>query len=265
MSWARRQVCSPHRTSLLVGGGNVPRVAAKLPIASADGKPRVKISEGDWKRIEKAYGHALTKPLRQKVCDAMREYLEWAELDKAAQHASEAEVKINAVKAAASKFRDAIFRRPRNIARDADFFARRLISKHLGLSFQGRDGLQNLLLKIERDISDACDRAFDIFDACDRALHDLQEENGFRDGETWGLWIRKLTKILKANQLPTEVRKDTDKNITGKPSPFVAFVRELQACVPEEYRRSQPYSAEASANIALSEAIYRARRVRKAP
>ena len=174
-------------------------------------------------------------------------------------------MKINAVKAAASKFRDAIFQRPRNIARDADFFARRLISKHLGLSFQGRDGLQNLLLKIERDISDACDRAFDIFDACDRALHDLQEENGFRDGETWGLWIRKLTKILKAHQLPTEVRKDTDKNITGKPSPFVAFVRELQACVPEEYRRSQPYSAEAPANIALSEAIYRARRVRKAP
>ena len=265
MSWARRQVCSPHGTSLLVGGGNVPRVAAKLPIASADGKPRLKISEGDWKQIEKAYGHALTKPLRQKVCDATREYLEWDELEKAAQRASEAEVKINAVKAAASKFTDAIFRRPRNIARDADFFARRLISKHLGLSFQGRDGLQNLLLKIERDISDACDRAFDIFDACDRALHDLQEDNGFRDGETWGLWIRKLTKILKAHLLPTEVRKDTVKNLTGKPSPFVAFVRELQACVPEEYRRSQPYSAEAPANIALSEAIYRARRVRKAP
>ena len=252
-----------------MGGGNVPRVAAKLPIASADGKPRLKISEGDWKRIEKAYGHALTKPLRPKICDATREYLEWDELEKAAQRTSEAEVKINAVKAAASKFTDAIFRRPRNIARDADFFARRLISKHLGLSFQGRDGLQNLILKIERDISDACDRALkverDIVDACDRALHDLQKENGFRDGETWELWIRKLTKVLKAHQLPTEVRKDTVKNRTGKPSPFVAFVRELQACVPEEYRRSQPYSAEAPANIALSEAIYRARRVRKAP
>ena len=59
-------------------------------------------------------------------------------------------MKINAVKAAASKFRDAIFQRPRNIARDADFFARHLISKHLGLSFQGRDSLQNLLLKTER-------------------------------------------------------------------------------------------------------------------
>jgi hypothetical protein len=83
-----------------MGGGNVPRVAAKLPIASADGKPRLKISEGDWKRIEKAYGHALTKPLRQKVCDAMRQYLEWAELEKAAERFSEAEARINAVKAA---------------------------------------------------------------------------------------------------------------------------------------------------------------------
>jgi hypothetical protein len=247
----------------------VPRVAAKLPIASADGKPCLEISKGDWKRIEKAYGHALTKPLRQKVCDAMREYLEWAELEKSAQRVLEAEVRINAIKAAASKFRDAIFQRPRNIGGDADFFARHLTSKQLGLSFQGRDGLKNLILKIERDISDACDRALKvgraIFDACDRALQDLQIENGFRNGKTWGLWIRKLTKILKAHQLPTEVRKDTDKNLTGKPSPFVAFVRELQACVPEEYRRSQPYSAEAPANIALSEAIYRARRVRKAP
>jgi hypothetical protein len=43
---------------------------------------------------------------------------------------------------------------------------------------------------------------------------------------------------LKAHQLPTEVRKDTVKNLTGKQSPFVAFVRELQACVTEEYRRS---------------------------
>ena len=246
----------------------MPRVAAKLPIASAGAKPRLKISEGDWQRIEKAYGQALTKPLRRKVCDATREYLRWAGLEKAAQRVSEAEVTINAVKAAVSKFRDAIFQRPRNIGKDADFFARHLISKHLGLSFQGRDGMKNLVLKIGRDISDACDRSLkvarDIFDACDRSSHDLQEENGFRDGEIWGLWIRKLTKILKAHQLPTEVRKDTNKNLTGKPSPFVAFVRELQACLPEEYRRSQPNSAEASVNIALSEAIYRARRVRKA-
>lgn len=62
----------------------MPRVAAKLPIASTDGKPRLKISEGDWKRIEKAYGHAFTRPLQQKVCDATREYLEWDELEKAA-------------------------------------------------------------------------------------------------------------------------------------------------------------------------------------
>jgi hypothetical protein len=253
-----------------VGGGNMPRVAAKLPIASAGGTPTFEISEGDRKRIEEAYGRALIKPVWRKIRDATREYLEWAGLEKAAQRVSEAEARVNAIKAAARKFRDAIFRCPQNIREDADFFARHLISKRLGLSFQGRDGLKNLVLKIERDLLDTCNRALkverDISDACERALDDLQKgNNGFRDGEIWGLWIRKLTKILKAHRLPTEVRKDTNKNLTGNPSPFVAFVRELQACIPKEYRRSQPSSAAASTNIALSEAIYRARRVRKDP
>ena len=40
--------------------------------------------------------------------------------------------------------------------KEADYYARSLISKHMGLPFEGRDGLQNLALKIERDIARGC-------------------------------------------------------------------------------------------------------------
>jgi hypothetical protein len=114
--------------------------------------------------------------------------------------------------------------------------------------------LQNLALKIDRDISKACDRA----------LADLrrEEQSGFRKGEMWDLWVRKLTLLLSKNHLPTQVRKDTDKSKAAKPSPFVAFLRELQACISKHYRRSQAHSPDFQANIALSTAIARARQRR---
>ena len=94
--------------------------------------------------------------------------------------------------------------------------------------------------------------------ACNRALADLGNRNnqGRRRGETWGNWVCHVRKIIDAHQLPTEVRKDTDKNKKGKPSPFVALIRELQARIPEANRKSS------HSDIALSEAIARARRCR---
>jgi hypothetical protein len=69
----------------------------------------------------------------------------------------------------------------------------------------------------------------------------------------WNWWVRKLTAVLKAHQLPTEARKDTDKSKTEKPSPFVGFIRELQACIPADYRRTT------HSDPALAVAIVRAR------
>ncbi len=84
----------------------------------------------------------------------------------------------------------------------------------------------------------------------------------------WELWVCELTTILSNNELPTQVRKDTDKTKAAKPSPFVSFIRELQACLPEKYRRSHTERPDFEANIALSAAIIRARsrrRVTKSP
>ncbi len=79
----------------------------------------------------------------------------------------------------------------------------------------------------------------------------------------WELWVRKLTNILSKNGLPTRVRKDTDKSKTAKPSPFVSFIRELQACLPAKYRRSHALRPDVEANVALSTAIVRSRPSRR--
>ena len=162
---------------------------------------------------------------------------------------SETTARVHTIKKAASKFRETIFQRPPKTGREADYYARSLICKHMDLPFEGRDGLQNLVLKIERDIAKGCERA----------LAELRKESGFRNGETWQLWVRKLTSILLKSKLPIQVRKDTDKAKGTKPSAFVAFMRELQACIPRAYGRSQARTPDFEANIALSTAIGRAR------
>jgi hypothetical protein len=190
--------------------------------------------------------------VRRKIRAVTREYLDWVELEHKAPPSSKAAARVQAIKKAASKFRGIIFQCPPKTGREADYYARSLICKHMGLAYEGRDGLQNLVLEIERDIAKGCERAL--------AELTRQEESGFRHGETWELWVRKLSSILEKSQLPIRVRKDTDKaKGTTRPSAFVAFMRELQACIPKAYRRSQPGSPHFEANIALSTAIGRAR------
>ncbi len=66
-------------------------------------------------------------------------------------------------------------------------------------------------------------------------------------GEAWEEWIHQLTAILDESGLPTAARKDSDKQKGSTPSSFVAFVRELQECVPTACWRRRSDSALATA------------------
>jgi hypothetical protein len=190
--------------------------------------------------------------MRRKIRVATREYLDWAPFELAAEPNAKAVARVIAIKKAARDFQRIILQCPPEIGRDADYFARALISEYSGLAWNnGRDGLQNLALKTERA----------ILRGCAQALAELRraEHSGFRKGEMWDRWVRQLTSILSKDHLPTQVRKDTDKRKAAMPSAFVAFVRELQVCLPRDYRRSQAHRPDFDANIALSNAIVKAR------
>jgi hypothetical protein len=225
------------------------QVTRKSRFSAVSGRPKLRMSKADWVRIEAAYGHLLAAPLRRNIRAATRDYLDWVEFEPKAATMSETTARVRTIRKAAGKFREAIFRCPPKVGREADYYATSLICKHMGLRFKGRDGLQNLALQVERDIANGCERA----------LAELRKESGLREGETWQWWTRTLTSILSKSQLPIQVRKDTDKAKVGRPSAFVSFMRELQACIPQAYRRSQPATPDFEANIALSTAISRAR------
>jgi hypothetical protein len=72
--------------------------------------------------------------------------------------------------------------------------------------------------------------------ACDVVLHKLGaagiEDDRYRVGHAWGVWIRRLKKVLEAAGLRVRVSKRGERT-----SPFTAFTRELQFCVPLDFRR----------------------------
>jgi hypothetical protein len=219
------------------------RTKPKLSFATAGGKPSLK--SADWQRIESVYGRSLPNSVRRKIRAVTRKFLEWAVFEHTVRSSSEAMERVRSIKKAAREFQEVVFTCPANVGSDADFFARHLICKHLNLAYdKGRDGLQNLALDLANSISKGCDLA----------LADLRsEQSAFRSGDMWNWWVCELTAVLKAHQLPTGARKDTDKSKTEKPSPFVGLIRELQACIPVDYQGTT------HSDTALAVAIVRAR------
>ena len=116
----------------------------KSRFAAVSDRPKLRISKADWARIETAYGHLLSDPVRRKIRRLTQEYLDWADFEANAATLSETTAMVHTIRSAASKFRETIFQRPPKIGKEADYYARSLISKHMGLPFEGRDGLQNL-------------------------------------------------------------------------------------------------------------------------
>jgi hypothetical protein len=221
------------------------RFAPTIPMASlSGGDPELSISNEHWKKIESAYGYAVPKIAREQVFEATWNFLFFAEAEQVARPLSEARRRIERIKKAASAFETAIFD-PQNIARDSKTYADHLVTRYLDDT------------RIEAPLRSVGLMASSLIIACNLALAHLENPHnqGRRKGETWEHWVCRLARIMQDHQLPTEVRKDTDKNIRGKPSPFVALIRELQPRIPEANRR--PHS-----DIALSEAIARARRTR---
>lgn len=228
------------------------QVTRKQAFVAMDGHSSVTVSDSDWTRIEAASGYLLPAPLRETIRDITEEFLDYAIFERDTPPVELAEHKVKSIKAAADKLREVIGWHHNTLERDrdkpakySDFYARNLISHHARLPFQhGRDALHNLALVLQR-VSKGCELTLAAFEK-DRVQ--IPKPRNFRTGEAWEWWVRKLTTIMKTERLRTGVRKDAE-----KPSPFAAFIREMQKCVPFDLRCSTHSSA------ALAQAICKAR------
>src|SRR5262245_4709048 len=226
------------------------RFAPTIPIATlCGGDPALSISNDDWRRIEVAYGHVVPMTAREQIRGATLTFLFFGEGEQVARPISEARDDILQLRKIATAFQEAVFDNPQGSGWDSKVYADHLVKRYFhDARIAGPEGVRSLGLVMTS-----------LIVACNHALAHLEnpQNHGRRKGEAWGSWVCRITDVIEAHQLPIEVRKDTDKNVTRKPSPFVALIRELQACIPEADRRST------HSDIALSEAIVRARRPRR--
>jgi len=221
------------------------RIKPRLPSASVGGEaPAVSLSEGQWERIECAYGNKISNDLREAILNHTKDYLLYAQAESAARPVAEAEKYLRAISKAAGALNRAF-----DSPSEAD--ARRHVN------FLLKQGFSDESLKV----SNANDNLYSFkgvltsfLVACEHAKKCLSEgkASGFRPGATWDGWIRNIRSILMKQNLPVGYRKDSDKNKTNKASAFVRLIYELQTCIPLKYRRGRRHGT------SLTELISRA-------
>lgn len=219
------------------------RSAPTIPFASTSGEPELSITSDDWSKIENAYGHSLPEDVRQKILEATTTFVYFEVFERTAEQKSSAIMKVRSVESAAKGLFLALHP---DAPSDVSHFADQLINNHFDdLRLASGDKLRHLSGVLTS-----------LGAACNLALQKLGDPNmpGYREGECWDQWVRRLTAIAKSEGLPTAASKGSDKETGDTSSPFVLLVWELQACVPEDARRHW------QSKHALAAAIHRARR-----
>jgi hypothetical protein len=204
---------------------------------------KLKITTGDWKRIEKAYGRPLPPALREAIIEKTMLWVRFKDVFSKNQNIANVKRRINRIQKRAQELR-AAFRgeQPSHSRNFGDLcieinFSNDLTGKHLGV---------NALIGQIISLDAACTGALNYLDRT--AINSPTER------DVWNTWIRELTGILDKRGLPISARNDSDKQKGNRPSPFVAFIDELQKSLPEKYRRST------QSKFAAARAINRARR-----
>jgi hypothetical protein len=222
----------------------MPRRRPKIPLATAVGpRPKASLKIADWERIERAYGRALPLPARAAVLKITDEYLGVAMFEPTAEPIRDTAKRLKQVQRGAQLLMQALAKCDESSA--TAVYATRLIERHATDPLLPKHGKVRFILLLTSGIAAASAKA----------VGDLNEEaakDHFRSGEPWDSWMRRLTKILQEHDLPSAVPKDSDK--WTHDVPFAALVRELQKCVPPQFRRHTHSEG------ALEQAIYRARR-----
>ena len=222
------------------------RRSRKLPFASGGTGLNLTIREADWRRIEKAYGAALSADVRAAVIEATRKFVYWESFERKAEPVAKAQELIESYKKAAM----GLHRAMQTGSSDASAVARLLVTKHFqDARLSDKDGNSYVprfyaLSGVLNSFQLACVRALRELDpppSIRAILGDFGSPAPFVEGESWRLWVLRLTDIMKEHGLKWAVRKDTDKS--DQQSQFVALVCALQKCLPAECKL--PYAPSA--------------------
>ena len=219
------------------------RRLARLPSAKWTPPPSAPV---DWLVLEKALGRELAETQRDEISKLVADYLMFEGMERAAPFRSDQQAWIKELAAAAAELHRVLVIRPmqEEAARQG------LAEVEIMFATIARDAFGSTGLSLE-NVACFLGSAIDAV-----ARRDGSE--GLIEGEWWCRLVAGLAAKFKQWGLPTGIRKDSDKRVSGD-SPFVAFFAALQSVFPEESRRHQHSS------VALAKAMSGALRDVKLP
>jgi hypothetical protein len=250
----------------------MPKRRSTIPIAHADDVPTIAFTDEQWQAIERAYGRKLNDDVRKQITTVTKHYLKDCVFDRTAAPKKMALKRIERIGRAAGNLEKVMFNREafsassdelsRQQRQSARSYADRLIRRHLAgpassdeLSKQQSDEHSYENGGLIRQHLDEQSLAWDKLHHFLKSLVALGDLSATENSdEPWNWWIQGLTRIAQRHCLPYGARIV---EISGKPSPFVALVCELQGALQKHVPARHMPSGEGEA---LAKAIWRAQR-----
>lgn len=192
-----------------------------------------------WPAIESAYGFEIKPEPRDIIAEIVNRYLAEAAAERGAAFVKDATTWLTGVESAANDLLNALMAGKNS---RATTFSKSVMGDVLrpsrALQEHGRD----------IDADDLARLANDIIFSARHARCEIEAEDApaFRDKEAWRTMVRELWSLARQQGWPAQVAKD------GRLSPFVAFIKALQAQLPEVF--AEHHHSDASLATALIEA-----------
>ena len=193
------------------------------------------IRPDDWDRIEKRFGYQLSEKIWARIAEATDRLIQFSAFADAAASVSDALKRVKAIRKDAASLQERLCQQD-----DTD----RLIERQLR-TFMGDAGRLNRLVDVVGFLIAACGKVKD----------DLEATDGLRADEHWNLWVHRIKRIVKSNDLPGTVRHDRNGSPNWRPSPFMELIKALQEYLPAYAKR------QVSSDEALSKAINKTRHI----
>lgn len=180
----------------------------------------------EWQAVESAYGFEIKSEPRAIIAGIVDRYLADAAAERGAAFVKDATTWLTGVESAANDLLNALMAGKDSRART---FAKSVMNDVLrpsrALQEHGRDIDADDLARLSNDIIFSARHA-----ACEIGAEDAPS---FKDKSAWRAMICELWSIARQQAWPANIAKD------GRLSPFVAFMKALQAQFPEGFAEYQ--------------------------
>jgi hypothetical protein len=233
----------------------------RLPRSGTLGAPaKWNPSDADWGRLETAYGATFNNDLRAEIEEAVQEYCSWAPFEDTALFADDFIRKLIKARKLANDLGKVVHSfgvTGSMVTPHWERYFPREDEEHLpeGPADEDDKALFDRIVampcKRGRNHRDFSQVVHMIHSALDAALRDVARENSaaFSEGDTWMQLVADLARAFRSSRYKATATKNQ-----GSPlSPFVRFVKELQATFKDETLRRHP--TDAALSRAISQAL----------